>query len=101
MRSVRYGYSRFARLAILACLALGVATSASAPAMAQKKDVYFLTWGGTIQAMLERDGWAKKFAEDTGYNVILVPKATAPEIMATAFAQKASPQVDVVMADML
>ena len=101
MRSVRYGYSRFAGLAALACLALGVAAGASAPAMAQKKDVYFLTWGGTIQAMLERDGWAKKFAEDTGYNVILVPKATAPEIMATAFAQKASPQVDVVMADML
>ena len=82
--------------AVLAMVALGVGT-----ASAQKKEVYFLTWGGTIQAMLERDGWAKKFAEDTGYNVVLVPKATGPEIMATAIAQKANPQVDVVMADML
>jgi putative spermidine/putrescine transport system substrate-binding protein len=70
-------------------------------ARAQTKDVYFLTWGGTIQAMLERDGWAKRFTEDTGYNVILVPKATGPEIIATAIAQKAVPQVDVVMTDML
>lgn len=85
----------------LAAVVLAVVALGPQPAAAQKKDVYFLTWGGTIQAMLERDGWAKKFTEDTGYNVILVPKATGPEIMATAIAQKAGPQVDVVMADML
>lgn len=87
--------------AVLAGLALAMVTVDAGQALAQKKDVYFLTWGGTIQAMLERDGWAKKFAEDTGYNVILVPKATGPEIMATAIAQKTNPQVDVVMSDML
>lgn len=93
--------TRWARAASLAAVALAIGLLTSGPAFAQKKDVYFLTWGGTIQAMLERDGWAKKFAEDTGYSVILVPKATGPEIMATAIAQKAGPQVDVVMADML
>ncbi len=86
---------------LLACSVLAVVALGAGEASAQKKDVYFLTWGGTIQAMLERDGWAKKFTEDTGYNVILVPKATGPEIMATAIAQKANPQVDVVMSDML
>jgi putative spermidine/putrescine transport system substrate-binding protein len=92
-------WPRMMLLASLVAVLLGLDLS-PAPAQ-QKKDVYFLTWGGTIQAMLERDAWAKKFTEDTGYNVILVPKATGPEIMATAIAQKASPQVDVVMADML
>lgn len=89
------------RFAAFAGLAFAMMALGAVPAQAQKKDVYFLTWGGTIQAMLERDGWAKKFAEDTGYNVILVPKATGPEIMATAIAQKSNPQVDVVMSDML
>lgn len=82
-------------------LALLGALLLAGPARAQTKDVYLLTWGGTIQQTLERDGWNKKFTAATGYNVILVPKATAPEIMATAIAQKDHPQVDVVMADHL
>lgn len=68
---------------------------------ADGKTVYLLTWGGTIQQMLERDGWSKKFADATGFNVVLVPKATGTEIMATAIAQKARPQVDVVQSDLL
>ncbi len=81
-------------------LAAGTAL-ASRAARADNKPVYLLTWGGTIQAMLERDGWAKKFNAATGYDVILVPKATGTEIMATAIAQKARPQVDVVQSDLL
>ncbi len=84
-------------LATLLCAMLAPATQARA----DDKDVYFLTWGGTIQQMLERDGWGKKFTDATGYKVVLVPKSTGPEIMATAIAQKAKPQVDVVMSDML
>lgn len=74
-----------------------------APSIARgaTKTVYLLTWGGTIQAMLERDGWSRKFAERTGYEVVLVPKATGTEIMATAIAQKTKPQVDVVQSDLL
>ena len=85
-------------------LILGAAASSVfAPSLARAADktVYLLTWGGTIQAMLERDNWAKKFADTTGYSVVLVPKATGIEIMATALAQKAQPQVDVVQSDLL
>jgi putative spermidine/putrescine transport system substrate-binding protein len=84
-------------------LILGAASSVFAPRLARSADksVYLLTWGGTIQAMLERDNWAKKFADATGYEVVLVPKATGTEIMATAIAQKSKPQVDVVQADLL
>ncbi|MCL4766167.1 MAG: extracellular solute-binding protein [Hyphomicrobiaceae bacterium] len=71
------------------------------PASAQGKGtVYFLSWGGTIQTMLEKEGWAEKFKEDTGYTLTLVPKATSAEIIATAIAQKDKPQVDVVMCDL-
>lgn len=74
----------------------------STPASAQSKGtVYFLSWGGTVQETLEKEGWNKKFAEATGYNVVLVPKATGPEIIATAIAQKDKPQVDVVQTDLL
>jgi putative spermidine/putrescine transport system substrate-binding protein len=72
---------------------------AAAGAQAQDKNVYFLSWGGTIQTMLENEGWADKFKADTGYSVTLVPKATSGEIIATAIAQKDKPQVDVVMCD--
>ena len=84
-------------------LIAGAASSIFAPRLgfASDKTVYLLTWGGTIQAMLERDGWSKKFAEATGYEVALVPKATGVEIMATAIAQKSKPQVDVVQSDLL
>src|SRR3954449_11383019 len=83
-------------------LALAAASGLAArTASAQSKTVYLLTWGGTIQAMLERDGWAKKFNAATGFDVVLVPKATGTEIMATAVAQKARPQVDVVQSDLL
>lgn len=84
-------------------LILGTAAAVMAPPLARAADktVYLLTWGGTIQAMLERDNWAKKFADATGYSVVLVPKATGTEIMATAIAQKAKPQVDVVQSDLL
>jgi putative spermidine/putrescine transport system substrate-binding protein len=101
MRTASRSRARWARTALLTLVAVAVAGLSAGEALAQKKEVYFLTWGGTIQAMLERDGWAKKFTEDTGYTVVLVPKATGPEIMATAIAQKAGPQVDVVMSDML
>ena len=81
----------------------GAATSVFAPHVraSDDKTVYLLTWGGTIQQMLERDNWAQKFADSTGYRVVLVPKATGTEIMATAIAQKAKPQVDVVQSDLL
>jgi putative spermidine/putrescine transport system substrate-binding protein len=84
-------------------LIAGAATAVLAPRIvrAAEKTVYLLTWGGTIQAMLERDGWSKKFAAATGYEVVLVPKATGVEIMATAIAQKSKPQVDVVQSDLL
>ncbi|HVM81164.1 MAG TPA: extracellular solute-binding protein [Stellaceae bacterium] len=84
-------------------LIVGAASCVFAPSLARAADkkVFLLTWGGTIQAMLERDNWAKKFADATGYEVVLVPKATGTEIMATAIAQKASPQVDVVQSDLL
>src|SRR4051812_32891273 len=82
-------------------LALAAAAGLGTSARAQGKTVYLLTWGGTIQAMLERDNWGKKFADATGYQVVLVPKATGTEIMATAIAQKSQPQVDVVQADLL
>ena len=89
--------------AIFARLAAGIALAAlaAAPALAQTKNVYFLTWGGTVQATLEKDGWGKKFTEATGYTVHLVPKATGPEIVAAAIAQKDKPQVDVVQTDLL
>ena len=79
-------------------VALGVA---SGPSFAQGKEVRFLSWGGTVQTMLEREGWAEQFKKDTGYSVVLVPKATSAEIIASAVAQKASPQVDVVMCDLI
>ncbi|MGE0314059.1 MAG: extracellular solute-binding protein [Lautropia sp.] len=68
-------------------------------ARAQSKTVYLLSWGGTIQTTFEKEGWAQKFKDATGYEVILVPKATTAEIMATAIAQRSRPQVDVVMCD--
>jgi putative spermidine/putrescine transport system substrate-binding protein len=83
---------------------VGAASSVFAPRplrAADDKTVYLLTWGGTIQQMLERDNWAQKFADATGFKVVLVPKATGTEIMATAIAQKAQPQVDVVQSDLL
>ena len=94
---------RFSPITRRSALALAAAAGAgwTRPAHADAKTVYLLTWGGTIQAMLERDGWAKKFNAATGYNVVLVPKATGTEIMATAIAQKAKPQVDVVQSDLL
>ena len=74
---------------------------AAGEAEAQNKQVYFLSWGGTVQTMLEKEGWADKFKQDTGYTVTLVPKATSAEIIATAIAQKDRPQVDVVMCDLV
>jgi len=84
-------------------LIAGVASSMFAPCVkaSDDKTVYLLTWGGTIQQMLERDNWAQKFADATGFRVVLVPKATGTEIMATAIAQKSKPQVDVVQSDLL
>ncbi|MBV8913121.1 MAG: extracellular solute-binding protein, partial [Acetobacteraceae bacterium] len=92
------GLTRRSALALAAAAGAGLAAKSAG---AQAKTVYLLTWGGTIQAMLERDGWAKKFNAATGYDVVLVPKATGTEIMATAVAQKARPQVDVVQSDLL
>lgn len=79
---------------------LAVASGAFGATAQENKNVYFLSWGGTIQTMLEKEGWAETFKKDTGYTVTLVPKATSAEIIATAIAQKAKPQVDVVMCDL-
>jgi putative spermidine/putrescine transport system substrate-binding protein len=73
------------------------AASAFSAAAQDNKTVYFLSWGGTVQTMLEKEGWADECKKDTGYSVVLVPKATSAEIVATAIAQKTKPQVDVVM----
>jgi len=87
----------------VAALALGLVLAPHSEATAQDKakQIYFLSWGGTIQTMLEKEGWADQFAKDTGYSVTLVPKATSGEIIATAIAQKEKPQVDVVMCDLI
>lgn len=84
--------------AAVAALSLG---SAVAHAQDRGKQVYFLSWGGTVQTMLEKEGWADQFKKDTGYTVTLVPKATSSEIIATAIAQKDRSQVDVVMCDLI
>ncbi|MGE0716537.1 MAG: extracellular solute-binding protein, partial [Alphaproteobacteria bacterium] len=93
--------SRSALLRAAAAAALLAATAGGAAAQGAGKTVYFLTWGGTVQQTLEKDGWGKKFTEATGYTVQLVPKATGPEIVAAAVAQKDKPQVDVVQTDLL
>jgi putative spermidine/putrescine transport system substrate-binding protein len=86
----------------IAALALGVlVTGGPATAQDKSKQVYLLSWGGTIQTMLEKEGWADRFKADTGYTVTLVPKATASEIIASAIAQKDKPQVDVVLCDLI
>jgi putative spermidine/putrescine transport system substrate-binding protein len=79
----------------------GLAVAVATPAAADTKTVYFLSWGGTVQQTLEKEGLAQKFKEQTGYSVVLVPKATGPEIIAAAIAQKDKPQVDVVQTDLL
>jgi putative spermidine/putrescine transport system substrate-binding protein len=89
--------ARWSASAIVAIGLLGLASSAEA----ENKNVLFLSWGGTIQTMLEKEGWADKFKKETGYTVTLVPKATSTEIMATAISQKDKPQVDVVMCDLI
>jgi putative spermidine/putrescine transport system substrate-binding protein len=76
-----------------------IVSSVGGAAAADSKTVYFLSWGGTIQTMLEKEGWAQQFNKDTGLTLVLVPKATSSEIIATAIAQKDRPQVDVVMCD--
>jgi putative spermidine/putrescine transport system substrate-binding protein len=92
------GTERWARM-IVGALVLAVAVWSGAAHAADAKTVYFLSWGGTIQTMLEKEGWAQQFTKDTGYTLVLVPKATSAEIVATAIAQKDRPQVDVVMCD--
>lgn len=87
------------RLLVAAVMLTVVAISGAAGA-APSKTVYFLSWGGTIQTMLEKEGWAQQFTKETGYTLVLVPKATSSEIVATAIAQKDRPQVDVVMCDL-
>lgn len=89
------------RIFVAAALALATLGLGSAGAHAQGKEVRFLSWGGTVQTMLEKEGWAEQFKKDTGYSVVLVPKATSAEIIASAVAQKAAPQVDVVMCDLV
>ncbi|MCC7274446.1 MAG: extracellular solute-binding protein [Alphaproteobacteria bacterium] len=93
--------SRCRLLRTVAALAVLAASAGGASAQGAGKTVYFLTWGGTVQQTLENEGWGKKFTEATGYTVQLVPKATGPEIVATAIAQKDKPQVDVVQTDLL
>jgi putative spermidine/putrescine transport system substrate-binding protein len=88
------------RVAAVAVVVLSIG-SLSASAQDRGKQVYFLSWGGTVQTMLEKEGWADQFKKDTGYTVTLVPKATSGEIIATAIAQKDRSQVDVVMCDLI
>ncbi|MBI1735655.1 MAG: extracellular solute-binding protein [Candidatus Rokubacteria bacterium] len=85
---------------LVAAVVLAVLAISGVAAAAPGKTVYFLSWGGTIQTMLEKEGWAQQFTKDTGYTLVLVPKATSSEIIATAIAQKDRPQVDVVMCDL-
>jgi putative spermidine/putrescine transport system substrate-binding protein len=99
MQSRRQFTPRF--LAATLSAALLVCGIGTADAQDRSKQVYFLSWGGTIQTMLEKEGWADQFRKDTGYTVTLVPKATSAEIIATAVAQKDRPQVDVVMCDLI
>jgi putative spermidine/putrescine transport system substrate-binding protein len=84
---------------VVSVLVLAGAMWSGVAGAADVKTVYFLSWGGTIQTMLEKEGWAQQFEKDTGYTLVLVPKATSAEIIATAIAQKDRPQVDVVMCD--
>jgi putative spermidine/putrescine transport system substrate-binding protein len=98
MRHLQKAAESFAALAFGVAL---VAVGDAAQAQDKSKQVYFLSWGGTIQTMLEKEGWADQFAKDTGYTLTLVPKATSGEIIATAVAQKEKPQVDVVMCDLI
>jgi len=92
------GWSRGCVVVVALMLAVAL-FSGGAVGAAPAKTVYFLSWGGTIQTMLEKEGWAQQFTKDTGYTLVLVPKATSSEIIATAIAQKDRPQVDVVMCD--
>ncbi|SLN64550.1 extracellular solute-binding protein [Oceanibacterium hippocampi] len=97
---VRTGIEKTLRKVALAAFAATVAgTGMSADASADDKTVYLLSWGGTIQTSFEKEGWAEKFKEATGYEMVLVPKATSSEIIATAIAQKDKPQIDVVLCD--
>ncbi len=87
------------RVGMTGALAIAVIAGCIASAQAQNKVVHLLSWGGTVQATLEAGGLAKKFQEETGYEVVLVPKKTSSEIIATAIAQRGAPQVDVVLCD--
>ncbi|WP_340108254.1 extracellular solute-binding protein [Pikeienuella sp. HZG-20] len=93
-------FNRTYRAIRAAGMVAAVAALAATPAIsAEKGTVYLLSWGGTIQTSFEKEGWAEKFKEATGYEMVLVPKATSSEIIATAIAQKDNPQIDVVMSD--
>lgn len=92
-------HARRRLLASAAAIALVACGWGAPPARAAGGTVYFLSWGGTIQTMLEKEGWADRFKKETGYDVQLVPKPTSSQIIATAIAQKDKPQVDVVMCD--
>lgn len=91
--------SKLSRRTVLATAAAVALYNIPSIAVAQNKNVFLLSWGGTIQTMLEKEGWADRFKEETGYTVTLVPKATSSEIIAAAIAQKSKPQIDVVMCD--
>lgn len=89
------------RLRITAFSILAMAYAGAGPAAAQDKTVRLLSWGGSIQKSLEQGGLAEAFEKDTGYKVVLVPKISSPEIIATAIAQKDNPQIDVVMVEIV
>jgi putative spermidine/putrescine transport system substrate-binding protein len=89
------------RRALLSGMAALPLVAISPLAAADNKEVILLTWGGIMQMILEKEGFAERFKKETGYTVTLVPKSTSAEIIASALAQKAHPQVDVVMCDLL
>jgi putative spermidine/putrescine transport system substrate-binding protein len=87
-------------LALLSMSLLGCAQKPPTSSSQQPKGVVkLLTWGGTVQQTFEDQGWGQKFQQETGYQVVVVPKDTSAEICAEAIAEKNNPQVDVVMCD--
>jgi putative spermidine/putrescine transport system substrate-binding protein len=89
------------RLASAAIAGLVAAALGAGSAVAQQKTVHLITWGGSVQKSFEQGGLAAAFEKDTGYKLVLVPKPSSPEIIATAIAQKDNPQIDVVLVEIV
>lgn len=86
------------RTTILALLSVLVFASHDAASAEKSKKVYYMNSGGTTQTMYVKDGWAKRFEEETGYELVIVLKGNSEQVMGTAVAQKKNPQVDIIEA---